>query len=53
MRGLISAALVLAPALASALRVHEVDFDHEPVGEVTAIGIHPICSVDGCLADMN
>jgi hypothetical protein len=42
MRGLISTALVLAPALTSALRVREVGFDHERVGEVAAIGIHPI-----------
>jgi hypothetical protein len=42
MRGLISAALVLAPALASALAVREVDFDHERVREVTTIGIHPM-----------
>ncbi len=38
MRGLISAALVLAPALASALVVREVEFDHQ----VAAIGIRPI-----------
>jgi hypothetical protein len=36
MRGLISAALVLAPALASALVVPEVDLEHE----VTPIGNH-------------
>jgi hypothetical protein len=34
MRGLVSVALVLAPALASAFVVPEVDFDHE----VTPIG---------------
>jgi hypothetical protein len=44
MRSLISTALVLAPALASALRVREVGFDHEQGGEVAAIGIHPIHS---------
>ncbi|KAE9363565.1 hypothetical protein N431DRAFT_489471 [Stipitochalara longipes BDJ] len=37
MRSLISAALVLAPALASALSVREVDLDHEEVGPVTTI----------------
>jgi hypothetical protein len=36
MRGLISAALVLAPALALAFVLPEVDFDHE----VTPIGIY-------------
>jgi hypothetical protein len=40
MRGLISAAFVLAPALASALVVPEVDFDHE----VTPIGIYLVFS---------
>jgi hypothetical protein len=42
MRGLIGAALVLAPALASALAVREIDFGHERVGGVAAIGIYPI-----------
>jgi len=41
MRGLISAAWVLAPVLASALSVREVDADHERFEEVAAIGIYP------------
>jgi hypothetical protein len=41
MRGLISAALVLAPAFASALSVRDVDLDLEQVGEVAAIGMDP------------
>ena len=44
MRGLISAAWVLVPALASALSVRAVDVDHEQLDEVAAIGIYPDCS---------
>jgi hypothetical protein len=41
MRGLISAALVLAPALASAPGAYEVHFDHEQADEIAAVGIYP------------
>lgn len=39
MRGLIGAALVLAPALASALSAREVDFDHELVRDLARVDI--------------
>jgi hypothetical protein len=45
MRGLFSAALVLAQAFASALSVREVDFDQARDLEV-AIGISPLCFIE-------
>jgi hypothetical protein len=45
MRGLFSAALVLAQAFASAVSVREADFDQQRDREVAspAIGIYPLC----------